>query len=101
MNRPSSTTIMHAMAFVPPERYMLGGVSSLLRQWGYPSKILGVHHLSGAAFHALPYRSLWLDKFHFSIKRCGQLRMTDWVECYGTKNGLPFVINHRVGECKR
>jgi len=100
--RPSSTTIMHAMAFACPGRYLLGSVTSRLHHWGY-AEGLGVHQLSGASLApVLDYRELWLDKFHFSPhKHCETLRIGDWVECYGMKNGQPFVIHHRVGGCPR
>jgi len=99
--RPSSTTIMHAMAFEGslfafPTKCRLDG-------WGYDW--YGPNQMSSSAKGLfIKHSGRWLIDigFHFSpYKGCPELTKHDWVECYGMKNGLPFVIHHLIGECPR
>jgi len=98
--RPSSTTIMHAMAFL--RSTWSSDIDNGLQGWGYA--LIGRFYISGAKVEQLYDKTTRLSGkgFHFSPnKSCCKLTIHDWVECYGIKNGLPFVIHHKVGECKR
>jgi len=101
-HRPSSTTIMHAMAFEGSPYLYLSRYR--LERWWYG-------HISSAVMSAATTgissplnkrcKDIYRIGFHYSGVRCGYLTQHDWVECYGMRNGLPFVIHHKVGECKR
>jgi len=107
--RPSSTAIMHAMAF--EGNCLIGEVRNRLYRWDYNR--LASDRLSPSIVHVpLPLRNKCVsfaalevreyEGFHYSSdKECSFLTEHDYVECYGMKNSLPFVIHHRVGECPR